>query len=116
MNGKCTYTQCCLIFDKFLRTSSKARNEPYVAANKFEYWDKNLTRMLEIMTCYGADIMIGHSKKRYTQVSEAFKDIEHWAFATKKIERKHVPTIFLCKTTNVLYQTKLPIPKKKTVP
>ena len=63
MNGECTYTQGCLNFDKFLRTSSKARNEAYVAANKFEYWNKNLTRMLEIMTCYGADIIIGHSRK-----------------------------------------------------
>ena len=62
--------------------------------------------MLEIMTCYGADIMINHSKTRYMQVSEAFKDIEEWAFATEKMTRKRVPTNFLCKTKNVLYQTK----------
>ena len=50
------------------------------------------------------------------QVSEAFKEIEEWAFATKKMVHKRVPTNFLCKTNNVLYQTKLPIKKKKIVP
>ena len=72
--------------------------------------------MIEIMTCYGADIMINHSKTRYMQVSEAFKEIEEWAFATKKMVHKRVPTNFLCKTNNVLYQTKLPIPKKRDCP
>ena len=70
--------------------------------------------MLEIVTCYGVDIMIGYSNNRYSQFGEAFKEIEQWAFATKKIVRKRGPTLFLSKTTNEMYQTKLP--KKREYP
>ena len=77
-----------------------------MSSTKFEHWNQSFDQMLQTATCRCADIMLGHSKKRYIQVNAAFKKIESWTFDTKPNSHKRMATKLLSCITNEMYKTK----------
>ena len=70
------FTQNRVEFDKFLCTSLEAQKKATVTQAKSMNWNKTCAYILQIVICYGTDIILGNSKKRYNQISAVFNEFK----------------------------------------